>query len=153
MKRRTSKYRAPSIFPNRHLGHRNRPFGVWAGALGTFLIVAACASPGTMDGLPTFAVGSTSTMAAIPTEIKADGISTSVITVTLRDPDGRPMYEGGDFVSLSTTRGVLGPVKDNGNGTYAATLTAGTSQGTATISGSVNGSLITTGNPTVAFLP
>lgn len=92
-------------------------------------------------------------MQALPSEIKADGASTSTITVTLKDPDGIPMFWGGDFVDLATTRGTLSPVKDNGNGTYTATLTAETTTGTAVISGSVNGSKITTGDARIAFLP
>ena len=136
-----------------HSAQRSRLWSVQAGALATLLFLAGCNNPGTLDGLPTFAVGSTSTMSALPNEIKADGVSTSVITVTLRDPDGRKMLEGGDVVSLATTRGVLGTIQDLNNGTYTASLTSATSQGTATITGAVNGSLITTGNVTVAFLP
>src|SRR5439155_9542382 len=50
---------------------------------------------------------------------------------------------GGDTVALSTTRGTLGAVTDNGTGTYTATLTSSTSAGTATVSGTVNGTTFT----------
>lgn len=129
----------------------NRPTFV----LGTLLVIAACGETGTTEQVPTFAVGSTSTMVALPTEIKADGVSQSTITVTLKDPDGIPMFRGGDFVDLSSSRGALSALVDNGNGTYTAKLTSETTTGTAVVTGSVNGSRITTGGGEVriAFLP
>src|SRR5690606_859987 len=61
------------------------------------------------------------------------------ITVQLRD-DGNEVYAAsGGTVTLSTTAGSLGAVTDNGDGTYTATLTAPTSVGSATISGTLDG--------------
>ena len=81
----------------------------------------------------------TSTLTATPTSILADGVSTSAITVQLKDANGNNLSAGGDSVVLSTTAGTLGPVTDGGNGTYTATLTSSTTVATATISGTLNG--------------
>jgi adhesin/invasin len=86
--------------------------------------------------------GATSEITASPTSIPADGTSTSTITVLLRDAFGNPLTTGGATVAVSTNLGTLGPVTDNGNGTYSATLTSSTTAGTATISGTVNGGAI-----------
>lgn len=85
----------------------------------------------------------TSLITATPTTIVADGISTSEITVTLLDDFGNDLVFGGDAVALSTTAGTLSPVTDNGTGIYTATLTAGTTVGTAILTGTVNGPTIT----------
>ncbi len=82
--------------------------------------------------------GTTSTLAASPTTIVADGATASTITVTLKDSYGNSLTSGGATVALSTTAGTLSAVTDNGNGTYSANLTA-TSAGTGTVSGTVNG--------------
>lgn len=86
--------------------------------------------------------GATSEISASPTSIDADGSSTSTITVLLRDAFGNALTAGGANVAVSTTLGTLGPVTDNGNGTYSATLTSSTTAGTATINGTVNGAAI-----------
>jgi len=84
----------------------------------------------------------TSTIGASPTSIVADGESTATITVQLRDAEGNALASGGDDVTLSTSAGSLGAVTDNDDGTYSATLTSSTSEGTATITGTVNGAAI-----------
>lgn len=90
------------------------------------------------------ASGATSQITASPTSIPADGTSTSTITVALRDAAGSPLTSGGDAVVLTKSGpGTLGPVSDDGNGTYTATLTAPSTAGTATVSGTVNGATIT----------
>lgn len=86
--------------------------------------------------------GATSEITTSPTSIPANGTSTSTITVLLRDAFGNALTTGGATVAVSTTLGALGPVTDNGNGTYSATLTSSTTAGTATISGTVNGPAI-----------
>jgi len=90
-----------------------------------------------------FAVGSaspaTSTITAAPTTITADGTSTSVVTVQLKDAFGNNLTAGGATVTLATTAGTLGNVTDNGNGTYTATLTSAAAPGTATITGKLGG--------------
>ena len=84
------------------------------------------------------ASGATSTITAIPNKIEADGISTSNITVQLKDEFGNNLTEGGDNVTLSTDLGSLSSVTDNNNGTYSAIYTSTTVTGIATISGIVN---------------
>jgi uncharacterized Zn ribbon protein len=73
----------------------------------------------------------------------ADGVTTSEITVLLKDVNDNNLDSGGDTVTLATDLGSVGSVTDNGNGTYTATLTSGTVAGTATITGSVNAAAIT----------
>jgi hypothetical protein len=63
--------------------------------------------------------------------------------VQLKDANGNNLTSGGDPVALSTDLGSLGTVTDNGNGTYTATLTAGTTAGTATVTGTLNAVAIT----------
>ncbi len=89
---------------------------------------------------------------AEPDLIIADGVSTSEITVLLRDQSGAPLLFGGHQVALNTTGGTLGTVSDEGNGTYTATLTAPTVVGTASITGTVDGDPIG-GSTTVQFVP
>jgi uncharacterized repeat protein (TIGR01451 family) len=84
----------------------------------------------------------TSTITANPTSLPADGTSTSTITVQIRDAGDAPRTVGGENVQLTTTAGTLGAVQDNQNGTYTALLTAPMTAGTATISGTLNGSAI-----------
>ena len=97
----------------------------------SFSVLSGAASPGQ------------STIVASPTTIAANGISTSTITVQLRDADGFPLSSGGDDVTLSTTLGTLSSVRDVGNGTYTASLRSTTTGGTARITGTVNGAAIT----------
>jgi parallel beta-helix repeat protein len=85
----------------------------------------------------------TSTITAAPISISADGASTSTITVQLKDSFGNNLTAGGDTVLLNTTLGSLGSVTDNLDGTYTATLTAGVTPGTATVTGTVNAAPIT----------
>lgn len=72
-------------------------------------------------------------------QIVASNASTTTVTVQLRDQLNVPLKIGGDAVVLSTTLGTLGSVADNNNGTYTATLTAGTTRGRSVTTGTVNG--------------
>lgn len=83
--------------------------------------------------------GEFTTIQAAPTTLLADGESTSVITVTLRDENDEPVGQGGFNVTLSTTAGTLGDITDNGDGTYTAVLTSSNMVGTTTITGTVEG--------------
>ncbi len=74
-----------------------------------------------------------SRIVADPVVIIADGVSTSTITVSLLDENGNPVTDAGDVVTMSTDAGTLGPVTDNGDGTYTAMLTSSTTVETATI--------------------
>ena len=90
-------------------------------------------SPGT-------ASTSTSTISALPLSIVADGVTTSTVTVQLKDAVGNDAGASGGVVVLSRTgTGSLSGVTDNGDGTYTATLTSPTSVGSAAITGTLNG--------------
>jgi len=84
-----------------------------------------------------------STIVASPSSISADGASQSTITVQLKNAAGVDLTQGGDAVTLASNGGTLSPVTDHDDGTYSATLTAPTTLGTATITGTVNGGAIT----------
>ena len=94
----------------------------------------------------------TSTITASPTSITADGVTTSTITVQLKDANSNDLTSGGDAVVLSTDLGSLGSVTDNGDGTYTATQTSSTTAGTATVTGTVNAASITD-DAQVTFTP
>jgi hypothetical protein len=89
-----------------------------------------------MYGLPSLTY---STISANPTQIDADGASTSSITVSLKDGDNEAIPWGGETVEIIPTLGTMTSVTDNNNGTYAATLTSSTAPGTSTINFEVNG--------------
>ncbi|HED65586.1 MAG TPA: DUF1028 domain-containing protein [Planctomycetes bacterium] len=65
----------------------------------------------------------------------ADGRTQRTVTVRLVDIDGTPLTTGGNNVVVTPVGGgsflsTVGPVIDNGDGTYSFTVTAGTSPGT-----------------------
>ena len=93
-----------------------------------------------------------STITAAPASIVANGITTSTITVQLKDANGNDLTLGGDTVALFTTLGSLGSISDNGDGTYTATLTSSTTAGTAIVTGSLNAAAIID-NAVVSFIP
>ena len=101
---------------------------------------------------PGSASGTTSTIAAGPTSIQANGTSTSTLTVQLEDVTGNDLTAGGNAVALSTTSGTIGAITDHGDGTYTATLTSSTVAGVASISGTVDLAPIAIGT-TVTFTP
>ncbi|MDP1675252.1 MAG: invasin domain 3-containing protein, partial [Bacteroidota bacterium] len=94
----------------------------------------------------------TSQVTASDDSIDANGSSTSVITVQIKDPSGTNITYGGETVVLSTNNGtLLSGVVDNGNGTYSQTLQSSSSGVTATVTATLNGSAITD-NATVVFI-
>jgi hypothetical protein len=100
------------------------------------------ANAGTAYAFVPTASASNSVISASPSAITADGASTSTVTVQAEDANGNDLTTGGATVILSTSLGRLGPVIDNGDGTYSATLTSSTAPGTATVTGTINGSAI-----------
>lgn len=87
----------------------------------------------------------TSTITASPTVILNDGITTSTITVALKDVYGNSLTTGGDAVALTitpTVLGSLGIITDNSDGSYSATLTSSTTAGIDNITGTVNAATI-----------
>uniref|UniRef100_UPI000AA7E0AD Ig-like domain-containing protein n=1 Tax=Marinagarivorans algicola TaxID=1513270 RepID=UPI000AA7E0AD len=101
---------------------------------------------------PSDASGTTTTISPSANAIIANGMSTSIITVQLKDASGIDFIAGGETVVLSTTLGTLSAVTDNGDGTYTATLTSATASGTAVITGTVNAEAITD-DASVSFTP
>lgn len=64
----------------------------------------------------------------------ADGVDATDVTLTLRDIDGVRVPNGGHAVSVvyqgaTTAKTSVGPVTDNGDGTYSFRVTAGTDTG------------------------
>ncbi|ALM50113.1 hypothetical protein AMR72_15130 [Flavobacterium psychrophilum] len=83
---------------------------------------------------------SKSTIVASPVSIQANGTSTSVITVTLKDAQGNVINPSTYTVTINTNAGTWsGNVVSSGNGVYTRTLKSSTSQQTATLSFSVTG--------------
>ena len=80
----------------------------------------------------------TSTIAADPPSITADGTSTSTITVTARDAQGNPVTTGA-VIAITSSAGTVGATVDNGDGTWSATLTSSTAAGSATVGFTVDG--------------
>ncbi|GAB5408503.1 MAG: hypothetical protein BalsKO_08680 [Balneolaceae bacterium] len=108
--------------------------GSETGTSNTFTVSAGAASE------------TTSIITASPTVILNDGITTSTITVALKDVYGNDLTSGGDAVGLSitpTALGSLSSVTDVGDGTYTAILTSSTTAGTDNITGTVNAVTIT----------
>lgn len=111
---------------------------------------------GTNSATVAFVAGSaeatTSTIEATPTQLTANGTATSAVTVRLLDANGNPLTASGGTVVIETSRGSVGTTTDNGDGTYSATLTAGTVAGTATLTFTLDGSE-GADSATVALLP
>jgi len=94
------------------------------------------------------------TISGNPSSIVANGTSTSTITVQARDVNNNAFGLNGGTVTLGASAGTLSSVTNNGNGTYAATLTAPisteTSPASAIITGTINGMAI--GHPGIVDL-
>ncbi len=90
------------------------------------------------------ASASVSEITADPTVLSNDAVSTSTITVQLKDAGGNNLSTGGETVNLVTTAGTLiGSVSDNGDGTYTQSLQSSSTVETATITGVLNGTTMT----------
>ncbi|MEJ1222378.1 invasin domain 3-containing protein [Sediminicola sp. 1XM1-17] len=89
-----------------------------------------------------------STISSDNNELLADGTSSAIITIQLKDANGNSLDQGGDNIVITTTLGTLSSVTDHGNGTYSGILTSGTVTGTATVGFSING---IAGTKTLAF--
>jgi len=91
-------------------------------------------------GTPGAASASTSTVVVSPSSLLADEAATSQLTVQLKDVHGNDLVIGGDAVTfVAPAQGSIGLVSDHGDGTYAATYTAGGAAGTVTITPRVDG--------------
>ncbi|HHZ90202.1 TPA: hypothetical protein EYN65_06650, partial [Candidatus Poribacteria bacterium] len=65
------------------------------------------------------------------TSLTADGKSTAALTINLNDAANKPV--SGQTITLTTDIGQISQAKDNQDGSYTATYTAGTKAGEATI--------------------
>lgn len=86
--------------------------------------------------------------------LTANGSSTSVITVTVKDSAGNTVTSStSDTIALSASGalGSIGSVSSVGSGVYSATFTTGSTGGTTTISGTINGTAITSAAPTIVL--
>jgi gliding motility-associated-like protein len=106
----------------------------------------------TVNFVPGPASGATSTITSAQTTLIANGVSTSVVTIQLKDINGNNLTSGGDNVTLTTTLGTLSDVADNGDGTYSAMLTSSSTAGIAEITGVVNTNAIND-NATITLTP
>ncbi|WP_439882548.1 invasin domain 3-containing protein [Pontibacter sp. MBLB2868] len=93
---------------------------------------------------------SMSTVVANPTTVIADGLSTSVITVQLKDANGNPTSSN-EPLKIVSGLGTLSAVTNNGNGHYAATLTSSVT-GQTVITASL-GTENFSSRPVVTFIP
>ncbi|MGZ4809676.1 MAG: invasin domain 3-containing protein, partial [Thermoanaerobaculia bacterium] len=122
--------------------------------LGSHTITARDTINNAIVGVLNVTVGAspvTSTVTASPTAIVANGVTTSTITVRLKDADGNNLTTGAGTLSLATTRGVLSSITNNNDGTYRATLTSGIVSGPAVVTGTLDGTAMTN-SATVQFL-
>jgi len=97
---------------------------------------------------------SQSSISLSQTALTANGSSTSVITVTIKDAAGNTVVSStSDTIALSASGGLgtIGSVSNTGPGVYSATFTSGSVGGTTTISGSINSTSITSTSPTIAL--
>lgn len=91
-----------------------------------------------------------------PDTLIADGSSTSIVTVQLRDRFGNNLNDDvTETISIfieSGTGTLTGTTTGQGDGTYTDTLTAPDDVGSAVLGASVDGTDITSGNPEVAYI-
>jgi protocatechuate 3,4-dioxygenase beta subunit len=92
-----------------------------------------------------------STVTASQASIVADGKTTSQITVSLKDAQGASIGRSGGVVTISASRGSVGAVSDQNNGTYTATLTSSTTAGPSVVSAFVGGATLSN-TATVNFI-
>jgi len=89
--------------------------------------------------VPVAASANTSAISVAQSLITANGISTTTITIRLKDASGNNLTTSGGTVVITTSAGIVGTVTDNNDGTYTAVLTSEASPATALISFSING--------------
>jgi hypothetical protein len=73
------------------------------------------------------------TVTLTPASIPADGVSTSLTVAKVVDDNGVPVAGAQVGFASSDPGQTLGPVTDNGDGTYSTTITSSTAAGIATI--------------------
>lgn len=88
-----------------------------------------------------------STLMPVTSFIAADGTATQVLTVQAKDVNGNDETVGGGAVTIAQASGTgtIGPVADNGNGTYTATVTAPPMIGSGVFVATLDGSPVESG--------
>jgi hypothetical protein len=113
-------------------------------ALFVLIALLCCGCGGSSSGLNDNQGGSTLTLTANPTTVKADGISFSTITAVLTDNTGKPAAQGTQVV-FTTNLGFFAnnssqfQTVTDANGTAIAILYAGTAAGSAQVQCSASG--------------
>jgi surface protein len=103
------------------------------------LLITSCTAPLT---LPPSA--ETSTVSASPTRLAPNGSDQSTIAIQLKDANGNDVTTGGHAVTIPPPgNGIISSITDNDDGTYSATYTAGTTQGTVTLRPALDGTSFT----------
>ena len=136
-----------------YVGHRTNGSMGDGTSTSAFESTFNCSGTPSLDicgSVPVAASSTTSTISANPTSIVADGISTSTISIQLKDASGNNLTTSGGIVVVTTSDGTLGTVVDNNNGTYTVILTSSTNAGAATLGFSINGTTATN-TTTVTF--
>jgi hypothetical protein len=102
---------------------------------------------------PGEAASGTSELTIAPTVVPllADGRSTALLGLVLRDAEGNRLDRGGDAVLFTSELGSLSTVTDGGDGSYSAVLTAGTVPGSSRVGALVNG-VVQSASAEVAFI-
>jgi gliding motility-associated-like protein len=134
-----------------YVGHRTNGSMGESTASSATVVAFDCSNTPTISlcgAVPIAADPTKSTISANPTSIQANGITTSTITIQLKDSSNNNLTTTGGTVAVTTTAGTLGTVVDNNNGTYTVTLTSAVTAGTATLGFSINGTTATGSNST-----
>ncbi len=108
---------------------------------------AATITVGTNTDLSGTADATQSTLTPTSSNITANGVSTQILTVQSKDSSGNNLTTGGSTVTitLQSGTGTVGPVTDNSDGTYTATVTSPTSAGSGVFVAVLDGSPVQSG--------
>lgn len=113
-----------------------------AGSTSSATLIHTCSSTPQLEVcgyVPVVASITNSEISVSSNLITANGISTSTVTIRLKDAAGNYLTRSGGVVTVYTTQGTLGIVTDNNDGTYTVVLTSSNSQVTAAITFAING--------------
>jgi CshA-type fibril repeat protein len=99
-------------------------------------------SQATVSFIPGQASLTTSILSPAQTQIIADGITSSIITLKLIDANGNALSNSAGTVSMNASAGTLGNLTDNNNGTYQAVLVSGVTVNQAVVTAALNGSTL-----------
>ena len=111
-----------------------------------------------LEGTPGLPSASQSTVTTDPQTLPADGVSSSVLTMILKDQYGNPTTHSDTTVAFAIDAGsLLGVLIDNNNGTYSQTMRIGTTipnSGYVSVGGTINNDPISSdGKAQINLLP